>query len=56
MEGADTTDKTMVLEDVEDVVVNVKETDEEVVEAVDPVLLNTTGGHMVCVPTEVPIE
>ena len=45
----------MVLEAVEDVVINVEETGEEVMEAVDPVPLVTTDGHMVYVTTKVPI-
>ena len=55
MEGAGTTEETMVLEAVEDVVINVEETGEEVMEAVDPVPLVTTDGHMVYVTTKVPI-
>ena len=55
MEGLGNTDVTMVLKSTKYLVINVKETGEEVVEAVDPLVLNTTDGHMVCVSTKVPI-
>ena len=37
-------------------VINVKETGEEVMEAIDTVVLTTTAGHMICVTTKVLIE
>ena len=55
MEGAGTTEDTMVLETEEDVVCNIDETGKEFMEAVDPVVLITTVGHMVCITTNAPI-
>ena len=52
MEGTGTTEETIVLEATEDIVGNIEETGEEFMEAVDPVALITTDGHMVCVTTK----
>ena len=56
MDDTGNTEETMVLEDVEDMVINVEKTGQEVVEAVDPVVLITTSGQMVCVTTKVQIS
>ena len=55
IEGAGTTEETMVLEAAEDVVGNIEETGEDVIKAMYPVALITTDVHMVCVKIKAPI-